>query len=111
MKFFAALRRFFSRGKPWFPLEIRRYQASLLDPEFMNMLRFVRSTDDVMEFNLGTMPGFKWNDEVNTWMAARDCKYEVDLRLRPTISEQKNDVMTITFLSEQDRLEFKLTFL
>jgi hypothetical protein len=111
MKILAALARLFSRNKPKYPLEIRRYETSVLDPVFMNMLRFMRGSDDVMDFNLGMMPGFKWNDEVDAWMKARDCKYEVNLRLRPTISEQKNDVMTITFASEQDRLEFKLTFL
>lgn len=111
MKILTALRRLFSSNKPKYPLEIRRYEASLLDPGFMNMLRFVRGSDDVMEFDLLTMPGFKWSDEVDSWMQARDCKYDLNLRLRPTISEQKNDVMTITFASEQDRLEFKLTFL
>jgi hypothetical protein len=97
--------------KPQYPLDIKRHQASLLDPEFVAMLRFVRNSEDVMEFNLATMSGFKWRSEVESWLVLRNCRYDVNLKLRPHVSGQNDDVMTITFALEQDRVEFKLTFL
>lgn len=101
------------RRKPdnGFPLVIKRYDASLLDENFMAALRFMRNSDDWIKFDLLTMPGFKWREEVAEWMEVRNCQYKVNLELRPQLSEQKNDRMVITFLEEQDAMEFKLTFL
>jgi hypothetical protein len=103
-----AFKRYPDKG---FPLFVTRYNASLLDPEFMNVMRFMRGSDDHMTFDLLTMPGFKWKREIDEWMKARDCHFKVELELKPTISEQKHDRMTIRFFEEQDAMEFKLTFL
>lgn len=102
---------FHKRPNQGFTLMIKRYEASLLDPDFLATLRFMRNSDDWIKHDLRAIPGFKWKEEVDQWMKARNCQCKVDIELRPPISEQKHDRMIITFMEEQDRLEFKLTFL
>lgn len=94
-----------------FPIYVSRYQASVLRPDCLNVLRFMRGADDHMTIDLKSMLGFAWKPEIEEWIKARKCQLKVELELKPTMSEQKNDRMTIRFFEEQDAMEFKLTFL
>lgn len=102
----------FNRSKTaGYPLTIQRNEATLLHRDFVNEMFVQRNIDFDAEYNLTDMPEFKWRDDVSEWMNNHDSIYKVELRLPAVFSEKQNDTMTITFLEEQDRLEFKLTFL
>ena len=103
--------RFHRNGHGGYPLVVARYTVSLLHPDFVQNLKLIRSPDDVMTITLKEMPGFRLNDAVQRWLASRDCVYDLQLSLKPQLSEAKNDHLTFTFFEEYDRMEFKLTFL